>query len=230
MSPPPPPWPPPPPRGALADRQRDERAFGRGGQRPDRVARHGQLLRAARQPAPVDADFRHGVGAGVGAARFGLRGQPLRFVVDVAIAGIAIAIAQREHPQLRRRGDAALRRDAVAEAFGRREQDVLAVGGPHRFVLGEHQRVVGDVTLFAAADRRDVDVRAQRAILLRHGDPLAVRRDRDRSDAADVVLADDGRLAVVNGVVVELSCRRRRRAATSNPATRSARSSRCRDR
>ena len=37
----------------------------------------------------------------------------------------------------------------LLKPFGRREHDVLAVGGPDRFVLGvDHQRIVGDVTLF----------------------------------------------------------------------------------
>ena len=56
----------------------------------------------------------------------------------------------------------------------------------------------------AAGDGGDVDVRSERAILLGKGDPFAVGRDRDRSDAIEIARRHDCGLAIGDGVVVEL--------------------------
>jgi len=61
--------------------------------------------------------------------------------------------------------------------------------------------------LFAAGDRNEVDVRTQRLILLREGDPLAVRRDGNRTDAAQAGRGEYRRLAVRDPVAVELLVR-----------------------
>ena len=138
ISPPPPPCPPPPPPAVRVPIvSATDAPSGAGASEPMALPLHRQLLRAARQAAPVNLHGRNA--AGGSPARLGLRREALRFVVDVAVAGIAIPIAQRHHPELRRRRNAALRGDAVAEPFRRGEDDVLAVGGPHRFVLGVGQ-------------------------------------------------------------------------------------------
>src|SRR5687767_2443481 len=103
--------------GPIANRQRHERAFWRGRQRTDRVAGNCQLLGSASKAAPVDSHFRRAL-SGARAPGLSLRGQALRLVVDIAIAWIAIAIAQRQHPQLRRCRDTTLCGNAVAEPFG----------------------------------------------------------------------------------------------------------------
>src|SRR4029453_11381858 len=95
----------------------------------------------------------------------------LRLVVDIAIGWVAILIAQRECPQRHRRRQPPLRGDAVVRPFCRREDDVAAVGGPDRVVLRVEEAVVGDVALFAAGDWRNVDMRANGAVLFREGDP-----------------------------------------------------------
>ena len=59
------------------------------------------------------------------------------------------------------------------------------------------------------ADRRDVDVRSQRAILLGERHPLAVGRHGHRLNASDRVRRHDRRLAVGDAVAVELLVRRR---------------------
>ena len=59
----------------------------------------------------------------------------------------------------------------------------------------------------APGNRRDIDVRAQRAVLLREHDPLAVRRNRHGPNPAHVARRDDGGLAVRNAVAVQLPVR-----------------------
>src|SRR5947207_8599241 len=58
-------------------------------------------------------------------------------------------------------------------------------------------------TLFRS--RRHEDVRAQRTILLRNGDPLAVGRHRHRSNPSDIARGHGDGSAVGDGVVVKLA-------------------------
>jgi len=105
------------------------------------------LPRPAGETAPVDSNidrWRRSVGVPTSRILAGgsFCGQPLGFVVDIAIGRIAILVAQRQRPQRHRRAQATLRGDAAARAFGRRKDEIAAVGSPDRVTFGVEQPVV----------------------------------------------------------------------------------------
>src|SRR5215470_5283599 len=63
------------------------------------------------------------------------------------------------------------------------------------------------MAFFTTANRRDVDMRTECAILLRERDPLAVGCDRDRPDPVHVARADSRRFAISDRIAVELFVR-----------------------
>ena len=171
----------------------------------DGAGHAGELLETAVHAVPVDFDrdilgspagHRRAASSAAAAAFFVERRHGLRLGVDLTIVGRLLEAGQRNRIELAG-GAAETLRGHRRNAHPAHEHQFPAVRRP-ACSLGDLEQVGGDHALLAVRQFLHIDMRAQQAVRLGIGDPLAVGRELGARDIAGIGRRHDLALAALD--------------------------------